>query len=213
MKKIFKFILDILFPLHCLNCHREEFWLCENCIQKLLLSPSYERFEKILVFSIANYEQPLIKKLIRTCKFSKVPEIAKILGQLLIRGISEFPEVKDLLCNEKNLLIVSIPLSRRRERERGFNQAFLIAQAVGLAYNIPLSFELKRKERAPQSKLSANKRGRNIQQAFFWTGERLTNQRILLVDDVVTTGTTIAEAAKILKSVGARRVTGITIAR
>ncbi|MFZ4648869.1 MAG: ComF family protein [Patescibacteria group bacterium] len=213
MKNIFELILDFLFPLRCLGCQREGFWLCPSCVETLPLDPSYERFERILVFSVCDYEKNIIKKIIKICKFSGVRDLATILGHLVIRGAVHFPEIKDLLENNSSLIIIPIPLSPRRERERGFNQSLIIAQEISDYFKIPLLDKLKKSERKPQSGLSANKRAKNIEAAFFWAGGNLSNYRIILIDDVVTTGSTLSEAAKILKQSGAKRITGLTVAR
>lgn len=213
IKKILKFILDLLFPLRCLGCRREDFWLCPTCFEKLPLDPSYERFEKILVFSASDYEKIIIKKIIKTAKFSAIPELASLAGKLLVRSVLKFPEIKDLLQHENDLLIVPIPLSPRRQRERSFNQSLLIAQELSEHFSLPIIDGLKKIERQPQSELAAEKRSKNIANAFSWQGENLAGQKIILVDDVVTTGATLAEAAKVLKKAGAKKVIGLAVAR
>lgn len=213
IKNLFKFILDLLFPLRCLNCRREDFWLCQDCLEKLPIDPSYERFEKILVFSASDYEKIIIKKIIKTCKFSSIPELAVIAGKLLVRGVLQFPEIKDLLSEKNNLVLMPIPLSARRQRERGFNQSLLIAQELSNYFSLPILDQLKKSERQAQSELSANKRTKNIKNAFSWYGGSLTEQKIILVDDVVTTGATLAEAAKVLKKAGAKKVIALAVAR
>lgn len=213
IKKILKFILDLLFPLHCLGCRREDFWLCQSCFEKLPLDPSYERFERILVFSASDYEKIIIKKIIKTCKFSSIQELAQAAGKLLVRGVLKFPEIKDLLEHEENLLIVPIPLSSRRQAERGFNQSLIIAQELSNYFSLPILNDLKKSDRQAQSELSADKRNKNIVGAFSWSGENLTGQKIILVDDVVTTGATLAEAAKVLRKAGAKKVIGLAVAR
>ena len=177
------------------------------------LDPSYERFERILVFSASDYEKIIIKKIIKTCKFSSIQELAQAAGKLLVRGVLKFPEIKDLLEHEDNLLIIPIPLSSRRQAERGFNQSLIIAQELSSYFNIPVLDKLKKLERQAQSELSANKRTKNITDAFSWTGENLAGFKIILVDDVVTTGATLAEAAKVLKKAGAKKVIGLAVAR
>ena len=149
----------------------------------------------------------------RTCKFSAIPELAEIMGKLLVRGVQQFPEILDLLKNESDLLIVPIPLSARRLRERGFNQSLLIAQELSNYFVQPLANLLKKSERRPQSGLAGKKRQANIHGAFLWTGENLSGRKIILVDDVVTTGATLAEAAKVLKRAGAKKVIGLVFAR
>ncbi len=111
------------------------------------------------------------------------------------------------------MLIVPIPLSARRQAERGFNQSLIIAQELSSYFKIPIIDGLKKSERPPQSELAAEKRSKNIANAFSWQGENLAGQKIILVDDVVTTGATLAEAAKVLKKAGAKKVIGLAVAR
>lgn len=236
MKKLFQLILDLLFPLHCLNCHQEGSWLCQKCENRLPINPSYERFERILVFSACDYKKIVIKKLITTCKFSSIEKLSHSLGKLLIKGALQFPEIKDLLVSEVNnrtkkeeeeeeeeeeekkkrknrLIIIPIPLSKKRERERGFNQSLIIAQELSNYFQLPLLNNLERVERKPQSELEGKKRTENIKGAFTWKGKNLNDYKIILVDDVVTTGATLAEAAKELKKIGAKKVIGFAVAR
>lgn len=213
MKKLLNLILDIIFPLHCFGCQREGFWLCEKCFQELPLQPSFERFEKLLVFSVCDYENIQIKKIIKTCKFSSISELSNTLGKILIKGILKFPEILDLLKEKNQLLLIPIPLSPKRQTERGFNQSLIIAQELSAHFQIPICDQLKKENRLPQSKVSVEKRGQNIQDAFSWHGANLNNYQIILVDDVVTTGATLSEASKILKKYGAKKIIGFAVAR
>lgn len=108
-------------------------------------------------------------------------------------------------------LIVPIPLHRQKERERGFNQARLIAEKTAARTGIPVSCDilLKTRKTAAQKKLDYVHRRRNLKDAFSCS-RRLSGERVLLIDDVYTTGSTMDAAASCLKSAGAGPVFFLT---
>jgi ComF family protein len=113
-------------------------------------------------------------------------------------------------------VIMPVPLHRSRLRERGFNQALLLASAVGRAHGIPLSYDNLTRFRAtrPQVELSGEERVQNVRGAFRLTRPAdVEGKRVLLVDDVFTTGATMNECAAVLKRAGARSVVALTLAR
>ena len=111
--------------------------------------------------------------------------------------------------------VVPGPLHPRRERERGYNQALLLASALCKLTGWPLRARVLRRTRytSQQTRLSANQRRDNVRGAFAPAGENLEGQHLLLVDDVMTTGATVSECAKVLKKSGASRVSVLTLAR
>ena len=108
-------------------------------------------------------------------------------------------------------LIVPIPLHRQKARERGFNQARLIAEKTAARTGIPVSCDLllKTRKTAAQKKLDYVHRRRNLKDAFSCS-RRLSGERVLLIDDVYTTGSTMDAAASCLKSAGAGPVFFLT---
>jgi len=111
--------------------------------------------------------------------------------------------------------LVPVPLHIRRERWRGFNQSQLIAEKLSDKFGIEIDCHgLKRvKHGKAQAKLSKSERWENIKGSFFWEKESLSGRNIILIDDVVTTGATLNEAAKVLKENGAGEVWGLVVAR
>lgn len=111
-------------------------------------------------------------------------------------------------------LIVPIPLTARRLRERGFNQALELARVLGQRLAIPVDAQLcvKTRDTAPQTRLPWKERRKNIRGAFVVEGD-LSGRHIAVVDDVLTTGATLSELARNLKRAGAATVTGYVIAR
>jgi len=158
------------------------------------------------VFAPFRYAWP-VNEFVRHLKFNGELEYARLLGTLLALAIREarigLPD-----------LIVPIPLHRRRYLERGFNQAAEIARYAGRILGCATSHHALERSvaTAPQSDLTALARRRNVRKAFRAT-RRLDGRRLVIVDDVITTGSTVAEAARVLRSAGAAEVTVWAAAR
>jgi ComF family protein len=113
-------------------------------------------------------------------------------------------------------LIIPVPLHRKRLRERGFNQAVILARQIAKRFSLPLDFMTLRRERftAPQVGLGREERSANVRMAFaVRKPEKITGRKILLVDDVTTTGSTLTECASILTQAKAESVAILTLAR
>lgn len=113
-------------------------------------------------------------------------------------------------------LVVPIPLHRTRLRERGFNQSLLLAKEIGTVWGIPIDYiNLQRiRPTEPQINLKGKERIRNVKGAFAVKGEKaFKGKRVLLIDDVYTTGATVSECSKVLKKARAERVDVLTLAR
>lgn len=211
------FILNLLFPLECLCCKTEGSWLCEKCFRQLkfndqkyiLPAPNLEE-----IFIAGDYDDKVLAALIKKLKFNFINDLAPILGRFLSlfwEGIIfNHPELK----NKTDVLLIPIPLSRKRQNWRGFNQAELIAHSFNLNYNYETSFNLKKiKNTKAQSSLNESERAENIKNCFSWTGENLKDKIIILIDDVITTGATLNEAADVLQEAGAKKVYGLVVAK
>ena len=110
--------------------------------------------------------------------------------------------------------LIPVPLGRARERERGFNQAALVAERLGAALRVPLRPRWLVRARAtqPQTDLGATERRANVRGAFA-ADTAVAGRHVALVDDVLTTGATAAECARMLKAAGAARVGVLAVAR
>jgi len=168
--------------------------ICGQCLKKL------PPFSKVISFGV--YEGALAE-VINQLKFHNVRRLSKPLGTLLANV--SLPVLDG---------IVPVPLHIKSLRERGFNQSLLIARTLSRKRNIPLFMDMliKKKETPPQIGLSATERISNVRKAFTAQG-KVKGLRILLVDDVVTTGATVKECSHELLNAGAREVTVATIAR
>lgn len=157
-------------------------------------------FSKVLSYGL--YSGALAEA-INLFKFSGLKRLAKPLGRLLI-GM-DIPE-----CDG----IVPVPLSTKGLRERGFNQTLLISKVLSRELRIPVYMDmlLKGKDTPPQIGLSAKERVKNLKNAFEVHG-KINNLKLLLLDDVMTTGATVRECSKKLVKAGAKDVIVITLAR
>lgn len=174
--------------------------LCGNCILQM---PPYAGAR-----SFGSYTGEL-RRLIQGFKFQGRRNLAKLLGPLLADAFFDSWRKEDFD------LIVPVPLHARRKRERGYNQSELLARSLSRRTAIPCRRPLIRvRSTLPQVGLTDSQRLQNVRKAFRCTSSRqISERRILLIDDVMTTGATAASASRALLEGGARRVSVLTAAR
>ena len=167
---------------------------CGECLRTM---PPYS-----VVMNFGLYSGALAEA-IHLLKFSGLRRLARPLGRLL----TELP----LPATDG---IVPVPVTTRTLRERGFNQTLLLSRSLSRHLGVPvhLNLLLKKKETPPQIGLGARERAINLRNSFEASG-RLHNKRLILLDDVMTTGATARECAKTLRKAGAREVVVVTLAR
>lgn len=172
---------------------------CGRCQRE---QPFYDRS-----WSLYRYEQPVIW-LIQQLKFQEKLSYARLLGNLFVR------ELIQLADEDKPQCILPVPLFERRLRERGFNQSIELARPVAkhLAVPIMLNDVVRLSATPPQTGMNAKARKKNIRGAFA-VARPLSFEHITIVDDVVTTGSTVNELARVLKQAGVRRVDVWSVAR
>ena len=218
--------LDLLLPLKCLGCGREGDLICPSCRQSLprIRLPLCQRCgatvsEGNLCHSCINYPltidgirsvflfQSTVRQAILQLKYRHLKTIAAPLGQLLAEHLSSHPL--------KGEMLVPVPLHPKRLRERGYNQASLLAKELGQRAGLPvIEGPLVRvRDTVSQAKTaSAIERRRNVKDAFV-CHVGLEGKQVLLIDDVCTTGATLDACATALKAAGAGSVWGLTVAR
>ncbi len=223
------FILETLFPIVCVECQTEGAFLCVPCLSKLKLV----RFQQCILcrkpsvagkthltcltksapeglISIFDYRDQKLAKLIIDGKYNYIQSIYEFLGKLAAENIEKtgFMEIID-----ENFNLVPIPLAPSRHKWRGFNQAAILCQAISKQLNIPVADILVRqKTTKTQKELNRAERLVNVKDAFKVNGT-VKNRNFIVVDDVITTGATILEAARTLKLNGAAKVWCLTVAR
>lgn len=204
--RVGRFVLDALAPQRCVNCKKIGAVVCANCWttieRKLQVTPGPAPLQSTI--TCAEYEQPIIQKLIHELKYSSIRDVVVPLGQLLADTVRPLLQTGDVL--------VAIPLHARRERKRGFNQSALLGQKLHAAAKVPLVKALHRiRNTKPQVECDAQERRTNLKDAF--VADHIAAKRIILIDDVTTTGTTFVEAAKALGKVTDVPIIGLAVAR
>ncbi|MDQ5954869.1 MAG: competence protein ComFC [Patescibacteria group bacterium] len=207
-------ILDIVFPVNCVSCNKNGEILCLECIS---LFPKAERECEEWIYPLYDYRHPPVKKLIWQLKYNKKRRLAEVLGQLMYENI--VLELSDLsiLENFREPLIVPIPLSYERLKERGYNQALLLCEnieKINKDLKVSKNVLTKIKETEHQANIKdRSERLKNLIGTFTVKNENLIQKRnIILIDDVTTTGATLNEAKKTLKQAGAKKIIAFTIA-
>ena len=150
----------------------------------------------------------VIRKAIHELKYRNLRAIAPRLAELLADYLDESPLPREVL--------VGVPLHPRRLRERGYNQSSLLAKELGKRIGLPVIEDclIRVKQAQPQVKaVDVEERRRNVADAFVCRDERVKGKRIVLIDDVCTSGATLESCAAALKRKGATSVWGLTLAR
>ena len=214
-KKVSTKILNLFYPPVCGICGKfsEEF-LCKKC-EILLKSQAKFKIEKqenevfeehLYIFS---YEG-IIRKMILNYKFQEKSYLYSTFVNFLLKNEKFFEFIK------KYDTIVPVPISQKRQRQRGYNQSELIARKLAKEANLSLAHRnLKKiKNIIEQSKLNKIQRQRNIQGAYeLRKKEQLAEKNILLFDDIYTTGSTVKECCKILKQAKPKKIGVLTLAK
>lgn len=207
------FLLDFVFPQHCLHCEtfvEQSEMLCEKCLDQLEFVGEISQ-EKLFtnsglsqIFCAFRFD-PVLQSVIHKWKYEGWTKLTPFLAGVMTKAVksSEFD------------LIAPVPLHRVKKRDRGFNQSELLAKFIAEQTSIshvPNAIRRRRYTKT-QTKLSARERMKNVSEAFVVVKpEILQNKTVLLIDDVLTTGSTIGECANVALSAGANRVLGVTIA-
>lgn len=214
--KLINTILNIIFPVNCLSCGKNGEDLCLYCLNQV---NEAERESLKWVFPLYDYRDATIKKAILHLKYKNKKRLAGVFAEAMYGRILE--ELGDLylLENFRKPLLVPIPLSKKRHRERGFNQSELICKKLvkldnGATFTLESNVLLKNKETLHQAKIkNRNERLKNLIGSYSVKNtELIKNRNIILIDDVTTTGATLNEAKKILKSSGAKKIIAFTVA-
>lgn len=228
---IIKFLKDIFSPKKCYSCNKQWHFLCLSCFKQLnnfeeicyvCKNPSKNfeihdwcrtglYFQKVIL--LTHYKNPVIKKLITHGKFYRKKDIFEDFWKYLSKLLIKYK--KDV--NKNNTILISAPISLLRKLKRWYNQSEIIAQEIshwtGLKYYNDVI--LKKKHTRQQSKISKKLRRKNLENSFVFNKkytDKFDNFHIILIDDVISTGNTLNELAKILYQNGYKNITCLVIA-
>lgn len=224
-------ILDILYPPRCPVCHgviRGKGNLCDLCRKKLpyikepkckkcgkqIEKPEQEYCRDCMRFS-HSFDQGMavfayndvMRRSIAMFKYHNRREYAKFYAEEMANSCARFlkrcaPDV-----------IVPVPVHKKKKRQRGFNQAELVAKELGKLLHIPVdsSYVLRTEDTTPQKELTRQERKKNLKKAFHIASEKRPYQRVLLIDDIYTTGATVDAVSEALKKAHVKNVFFLSI--
>ena len=217
--------LDLLFPIQCAGCGVAGVVWCTECneaiarlrepvcqycgfpLASLRSCPSCrQRRPTLPVRSYARYTGQLVQALLRL-KYRPDRQLAAVMAAWLVTVYDREGWVAEL--------VVPVPLSKQRAQHRGFNQAELLAVALGRYLALPVeTHQLRRAQDTPsQVGLDPHQRWENVERAFEARPQSFDGARVLLVDDLFTTGATLSACANAVSSAGAKSVMGLSVAR
>ncbi len=201
MYKLLHYILDFIFPPNAQELRIRELpidWLVEN-------APKASRAEFPFIQSLFSYKDPLIRELIWQIKYKKNKQAVKCAAYALVKAINE------------PVLLIPVPISKKRRKERGYNQCELIinemmAQDAAGKFTRNFDILIRSKHIDKQTFKNRNERLENTKNIFEVVGETSKNKKIIIIDDVSTTGSTLKEAREELLRAGYSNVWCLTIA-
>ena len=181
--------------------------LCGVCLSR---TPYFARARAWACYPREEMSEHPLRRVVQKFKYGRRVSLGKPLGRLMAQGCQEF------LSECAVDVIIPVPLHPKRLRWRGFNQSVLLARQVSRALDVPMDpFVLCRsKQTPPQTQLTEEERRKNVRGAFSLNPHKpVEGRRVLLVDDVYTSGATVNECSRSLKRAGAEEVYVLTLAR
>lgn len=205
-------MFNLLFPVHCISCGRPGNYLCEICQKKLKnslpecymcrrISNRYKTHEKCNGYGINHafvgwqYDK-IPKKILSQYKYRYAYKLSEILSTLLMKRLKQTNFINIL---PKDSIIVPIPIHRSHKNMRGFNQSSLIATHISKELSLKIDEDILIRKRDSSHQSQATLEERVKLKGVFELNKVIKNKEILLIDDVISTGTTINKAAQTLK--------------
>lgn len=216
LKKNKDYILDLLFPIKCVNCNKKSEILCRNCVSQIRLA---ERETDTDIYAVFDYRDQAIKKAIWELKYYNKRYLGHKLGELLYEYLIEDMGALKTYVAGRSILVVPVPISKNKTKKRGYNQAFAIAkgfcnQSNSKILELKNNIVFKKVDTLPQARIMNRKaRLKNIKGVFDIKNKtEIKGRTIIVIDDVTTTGGTINEIIRILTKGGAKKVVGFAVA-
>ena len=217
MNKIFNYILELIYPNVCGVCKKiSKESLCKKCeikIKQYEINKVKEYKDNQFYFDeslhIFKYED-IIRKMLVEYKFQEKSYLYKTFSKIILKN--------EKICGKfkKYDIIIPVPIHKKRRLVRGYNQTELIAKEIAKNTNLRIENQVlfKHKNIVSQSELNKSNRKQNVKNAFIIKDEeKVKNKKVLIFDDIYTTGSTANECSKILKNAGASKIGILTIAK
>ncbi|MCD8327553.1 MAG: ComF family protein [Ruminococcus sp.] len=217
-RKIKRFILDILYPNRCPLCERiirYDELVCDDCKKAIKSTDDFCKLCGLkkcdcnnkkyydLALSVGVYEGRLRSALLRL-KTLRNDELSEFFAQ----------SISEKLGDTKLDAVVFVPMTKQRKRKSGFNQSYHLAKALSNELNLPLiKNALVKVKDYKHHELTGVQRVLEVKGAYIKGNAEIRNKKVALVDDIVTTGSTMNECARLLKEMGAKSVTALFVAK
>jgi ComF family protein len=216
---MFDKILQIIAPHHCYSCQNKGAVLCDSCVYNIanesenqciecrkpsqvgICNTCQAPFSKAWITGVREDE---LARIIGDFKWARVYQAYSSLGELLLSSIPTLPD---------NTVVVPIPTIAHHKRIRGYDHAYLLAKYFADQRKLKLQTVLKRNDNSIQHTANKKQRQRQAEKAFSSTTQLRSDVPYLIIDDIVTTGSTIKAATRVLKGAGANEVWVAAIAR
>ena len=226
LQKLKKNILDLIFPPRCLNCNHLGKFICDNCLGKIirikeqgcpfchkktnggrLCAACRAKHELTGVVAYGYFHDPILKQIIHPYKYEGISAAGEVISLLLAQTIKSTAINFDI--------ITFAPVSKRRFNERGYNQAEILAKHLSEYFEKPLFRKISKIKHTPtQVGLKRKDRLRNLEGTIVVKdSDILKGRRVIIIDDVLTTGATLDECARALRQAGARQVWGVVLGK
>ena len=244
MIRLINFLIDSLFIKKCFLCGKQKnTYLCKTCLKSLrfkeqtclkcgknslngefcLKCQTNFTYQGVLV--AGDLKNINLKKAINFFKYNFIKEVGYHLGLFLFQFFKEQNESNPIIFkkttkkfNSKNSIIIPVPLSKKRQRWRGFNQSLILSQVVSTKEKIEIFDGLiKKRNSRNQAQLSLNERRGNLKDCFSFKNEdealkALRGKKIIIIDDVTTTGSTLEEISQVVKKKNPKEIWGLVLA-
>jgi len=224
LAKIGVVVKDAIAPVFCVQCGAVGGWLCSICAEQILFvkeqvcyrcgklsdggktCPRCRQYTDLGGVVVAvHYEAGPVREMVHKLKYEQLTDLAGTLSEVLIHGANQ----KDW----QGWVVVPVPLHSSRLAKRGFNQAGLLGKRLAQRFNLMYQPQLLRRlwSTATQTELTRRYRQQNVYRAF--QAREMRGAKVLLVDDVMTTGATLGDCARACKDAGAKSVWAVVVAR
>ncbi|MDP3992686.1 MAG: ComF family protein [bacterium] len=215
-------LLSLIMPIECLGCGLESDWICRDCRRSIraqreelcfcgkvatdgLCAKHREKLGLDGLTTLFSYAEPSIRELIHQVKYrGHTDAVTFFAWQYQKKVLARLPR--------GDWVVTAVPLSKERQRKRGFNQSALFAKKLTEPVYDYVELLIKKRETKPQVKLNKTKRQKNLLRSFAIKPRIEVPEQVILVDDVVTTGSTLKEATKVLRKAGVQQIWALTIA-
>lgn len=212
--KVIGYILELVYPTKCPFCRKltggQEIPVCDSCLKKLPYTGSNcaQQFKYIDKCVAPFYYDGTVREAILRYKFGGVNAYGRAFASFITKVIDE----NDIFCD----IITWVPLSRKRFRKRGYDQARILAEYVAQEKNVRCVKTLNKTKNNPAQSGTGNAAARKANVSGVYKAiafDEIKDKTVLIIDDVVTTGSTLSECARMLKEAGAEKVYAAAIAR